>query len=298
MAPIWVTGATGLLGGWTSRHLRSRGCEVFDDRVDLEDAVVVERTFHAVKPSAIVHCAAISAIADCARDPERARRINVEATGRLAKLSAIYGTRLVYVSSDLVFDGEAAPYVEDATTGPTSTYGTTKADAEVAVLCASPDRDVVVARISLLYGPTCTTRRGFFDTMADALRTPSGPPLRLFEDEWRTPLSLRRAAQALHLLVGSDVTGIVHVGGPERMSRLDMGRRLAAVLGVSDVCIAPARRSSAGGEPRPRDVSLDSRRFRERFAFWLTQDDFETECRAMGASEMRTSDAIRDMTID
>lgn len=287
MAAIWLTGATGLLGGWTSHLLRARGLEVFDDRVDLTDAAAALRAFHAAKPGAVIHCAAMAAIADCARDPERARRVNVEATATLARLAATHGARLVHVSSDLVFDGEAAPYTEDAPPAPTSIYGKTKADAETAALSAGDAGDAVVARVSLLYGPTRTGRRGFFDAMADALRTPEGAPLRLFEDEWRTPLSLRRAAQALHLLASSDVTGIVHVGGPERMSRLEMGRRLGAVLGISDARIEPAPRGSAAGEPRPRDVSLDSRRYRERFAFWLARDgadDFETECVAMGVA--------------
>jgi dTDP-4-dehydrorhamnose reductase len=299
---IWLTGASGLLGGWAAARFRENKYDVFDARVDLTDEVAVQKTFHEQKPSAIVHCAAISAIADCARDPARARKVNVEATATLARLCAEYGSRLVHVSSDLVFDGEAAPYAEGAPTAPLSIYARTKVDAERAAL-AHADSNAVVARVALLFGPTRTARRGFFDSTVAALRATDGPPLRLFEDEWRTPLSLRRAAQALHLLVGSDETGIINVGGPERMSRLEMGRRLARVLGVSDARIEPASRMSAPNapnapnvtaEPRPRDVSLDSNAFRERFSFWLSKNvkkndeayDFESECRAMLAVDM------------
>jgi dTDP-4-dehydrorhamnose reductase len=284
---IWLTGARGLLGGWAAERFRARGYDLFDDRVELTDAIAVEKAFHAVQPSAIVHCAAISAIADCVKDPARAHRVNVDAAATLARLCAKYGSRFVHVSSDLVFDGEAAPYVESADATPLSVYGRTKMEAEQAVLAES-DGDAVVARIALLFGPTRTARRGFFDGMVDALRSRESAPMRLFEDEWRTPLSLRRAAEALQLLVGSDVTGIVNVGGPERMSRLEMGQRLARVLCVQDARIERTSRTSASGEPRPRDVSLDSRAFRERFPFWLQKDgaadgegDFETECRAM-----------------
>jgi dTDP-4-dehydrorhamnose reductase len=279
---IWLTGARGLLGGWAVERFRSQRYEVFDGRVELTDAALVEQTFHDVRPTAVVHCAAIAAIADCARDPSRARGVNVDATATLARLCATHGSRFVHVSSDLVFDGEAAPYAEDAQTRPLSIYGQTKVEAEAAAL-SNPNGNAVVARIALLFGPTRTARRGFFDGMVSSLRATDGAPLRLFEDEWRTPISLRRAAQALHLLVGSDVTGIVNVGGPARMSRLEMGRRLARVLGVSDARIEPTSRASASGEPRPRDVSLDSHAFRERFSFWLQKnpDDFESECRAM-----------------
>ncbi len=65
------------------------------------------------------------------------------------------------------------------------------------------------------------------------------------------------------MIARSDVRGVLHVGGPERLSRLDMGRRLAAELGLSEANLVPIRRDDLPGlEPRPRDVSLDSTRWR------------------------------------
>jgi dTDP-4-dehydrorhamnose reductase len=94
----------------------------------------------------------------------------------------------------------------------------------------------------------------------------AGTSLVLFEDEWRTPLSLRVAAHALLTVAQSDWTGIIHVGGPELMSRLEMGRRLAACLGADVSIIKPARRTSApAAEPRPRNTSLDSSLLRSLF---------------------------------
>ena len=66
-------------------------------------------------------------------------------------------------------------------------------------------------------------------------------------------------------MADSDVTGLLHVGGPERMSRLEMGRRLAAHLGVPATGIEAISRLTAGGEPRPRDTALDSTRWRDSF---------------------------------
>jgi dTDP-4-dehydrorhamnose reductase len=265
--------------------LREEGHRVVDERVELTDPLAIERALGDTRPAAVIHCAAMAAIADCARDPARARVVNVDATATLAHLCASHGVRLVHVSSDLVFDGEGAPYAESASPSPLSMYGRTKAEAESAALGVAGG-NTVVARVSLLFGPTRTARRGFSDVMAEALRATDGPPLRLFCDEWRTPLSLRRAARALSLLARSDVAGVLHVGGPERMSRLEMGARLARVLGVEDARarVESSSRTSAPGEPRPRDVSLDSRAFRERFASALHEDgadDFESECRAM-----------------
>jgi dTDP-4-dehydrorhamnose reductase len=279
---IWVTGATGLLGGWVCARLRDRGASDFTERVELTDASAVARALDAVEPATIIHLAAKSAVADCHRDPASARAINVEAPATLARRAARDGVRFVHISTDHVFDGEAAPYREHAARAPISAYGRTKAEAEERVLAAGGDAAVV--RLALLYGPTRTARRGFFDGMLDALR--AGAPLRLFDDEWRTPLSLRRAAEALDRIAASDVRGVVHVGGPERMSRLAMGERLAALLGVSASGIVATSRASIGGEPRARDLSLDSGAFRARFP--VDADDFEAECRAMGVTRPRT----------
>src|SRR5207245_6393078 len=108
----------------------------------------------------------------------------------------------------------------------------------------------------LLFRPTLTGRPSFFDQMLGGLRKRRVVPL--FTDEWRTPLGLCVAAQALLDLVTSDFTGLLHLGGPERLSRYDMGRRLATHLGLDPAVLqATERATTATPEPRPRAVSLD-----------------------------------------
>lgn len=271
---VWLTGASGLLGGWTRHALEASGYVVRWERVDLEDPRAIREAARAWLPGAVVHCAAVSAIADCAKDPARARRVNTAATEAIAVACAEVGARLVHVSTDLVFDGEHAPYAEDGPIAPTSVYGRTKAEAERVARAVG---DVVIARMSLLFGPTRTARRGFFDVQLEALR--AGRQVTLFDDEWRTPLSLRAAAAVLARLVGSDARGVLNVAGPERMSRLEMGERLARVVGVMPAELRAASRTSAPGEPRPRDLSMDTTRLRALFG--EVSADFEEECRAM-----------------
>jgi dTDP-4-dehydrorhamnose reductase len=273
---VWLTGASGLLGGWARAAFAAAGADLCTDRVELTDEAAVARAFAALSPDVVAHCAAMAAIADCAQDPARAHRVNVDATRTLARHCDATGARLVLVSTDLVFDGEAAPYAADAPTAPTTAYGTTKALAEAAALTC---RRAVVVRVSLLFGPSRTARAGFFDQQLAALR--AGRQITLFADEWRTPLSLRRAAEALVLLAASPDTGIVHLGGPERMSRLEMGERLAALLDVRAQRLIAASRTGVQGEPRPRDVSLVSSRV---FAPLGPPRSFEEECQAMGVS--------------
>lgn len=273
MRRLLLTGASGLLGGYLLEQVRGRPgvvawsgstaavrAGVALQPIDLTDLSAVERSFRDAAPAAVIHAAAMAGVADCARDPRRARRVNTEATATLARLCAAAGARLLLVSTDLVFDGEHAPYAEDAVPRPLSVYGRSKADAEAAVLARAGH---AVARVSLLYGPSLGDRPGFFDLQLRALR--GGDALSLFADEWRTPLDLPTAALALLRLVESDATGLFHIGGPERMSRLEMGHRLARALGADVGVFRPARRGDAPGEPRPADTSLDTTRWRARF---------------------------------
>ncbi len=244
--------------------------------LDLCDGSAVEALLTSARPDVVIHAAAMSAMADCVRDPALARRINVEGTAAVARAARNVGARLVHVSTDLVFDGEHAPYAEDAATLPTSVYGQTKRDAELEALDAP---NAVVVRVSVLFGPTLTARKGFFDVQVEALRNATA--VSLFADEWRTPLSLRAAAEGLLAIGASDVTGTLHFGGPERMSRYEMGTRLARVIGASGTNLVGASRTSvATAEPRPRDVSLDSSKQR-RLLPGITVGSFEDECRRM-----------------
>jgi dTDP-4-dehydrorhamnose reductase len=230
-------------------------------RVDVGHAAAVATAFADARPDAVIHAAAIARVDECRRDPSRARRVNVDSSRRLAELAADRGARFVFVSTDLVFDGLRGNYREDDAPNPLTFYGGTKADAEAAVLGF---RGTTVARLSLLFGPCLTGRTSFFDRMVDALR--HGRPVPLFADEWRTPLALSTAAEALIALARSDVTGLLHVGGPKRLSRLDMGRQLADVLGVSPQSIVVTGRDAVPAEePRPADTSLDSSRWRGLF---------------------------------
>jgi dTDP-4-dehydrorhamnose reductase len=120
-----------------------------------------------------------------------------------------------------------------------------------------------VARLSLLYGPSLIGRPYFFDEQVCCLR--EGRPVTLFHDEWRTPLHLGIAAKSLLDILDSSYEGILHVGGPERLSRLEMGLRLAKFLEVSKPAINKVSRESIMGEPRPRDTSLDCSLWRKLF---------------------------------
>jgi dTDP-4-dehydrorhamnose reductase len=275
MTRILITGASGQLGSYLLSELRSIESTVVAwtgsrsgkqdgfllQPVDLADRTAVATAFREARPALIVHAAAMSRIDACHQEPARSHQVNVAGTTALAELAQQVGAKLVYVSTDLVFDGRKGRYREQDLPAPLSVYGRTKLEGEQAVL--NLPRSAVV-RVSLMFGPTRISRPGFFDQQLDRLR--GRQAVRLFVDEWRTPLSLRTAARTLLAVAQSDFEGLLHLGGPERMTRWEMGSRLAEHIGADpSLLVATKQAELAWPEPRPADVSLDSSQFRELF---------------------------------
>jgi len=272
---IVVTGASGQLGSylidrlargpheviaWSGRTQTVRG-ELRIQPVDLTDSLALAAALEEANPDVVIHLAAISSAEAARRDPKRAVAVNVSGTGRLADWAARHDRRLLYTSSDLVFDGSKSWYAEDDPALPILEYGRTKRDAEPAVL-ATPRG--LVARLSLLYGPSRSGKAGYFDRAIAALRTAT--PQSFFTDEFRTPLDYITASGILVRLAESAATGLIHVGGPQRLSRFELMRRAAAFLGVDSRFVRANRRADVPvAEPRPVDVSLDTSRLLHLF---------------------------------
>ncbi len=225
---------------------------------DAADPDECERALDLIEPLAIVHVAAMARIVDCELDPARARRVNTEWPGELATLARERGLRFVHVSTDLVFGASRAPmsgFTELDGPAPVSVYGVTKAAGERAVLDADPA--ALVVRLPLLCGDSHGRGLGASDSVVASVARGERP--RLFTDEWRTPLDVAVAARALVELADSDVHGVLHVAGPTRMNRHELGLRALRAAGYSDLrALVEAAERSGQHATRPPDVSLDS----------------------------------------
>jgi dTDP-4-dehydrorhamnose reductase len=277
---LLITGASGQLGAYLLRELRGTSDEVTAwsgtkaqtlfgfplEPVDLADFEQVDAAFRRARPTVVIHAAAVATIAACCRDPGHALNVNAHASAHLADLAAEAGTRLVLVSTDLVFDGAKGTYKESDVRSPLSIYGKTKRAAEDAImyrLLMWPN-SFAIARLSLLYGPSLVDWPAFFDDQVAAVR--NRQPIRCFTDEWRTPLDYPTAARALLTVARSVLHGPIHIGGPQRLSRWEMAGKIAGVLGQDASCIVPVERADIPApEPRPRDTSLDSTFWRSLF---------------------------------
>jgi dTDP-4-dehydrorhamnose reductase len=166
--------------------------------------------------------------------------------------------RIIALSTDLVFAGDRAPYAEDDEPAPRLAYARTKYDGERALLAEDPS--AVVLRLPLMAGRGHGRRATATESAAWALR--AGRALRLFTDQYRTPLDAESVAEAIERLLASAHTGTFHVGGAERVSRYEIGRRVAEAFALPLDLITPIRQGDLPLAPRPADVSLASDRAR------------------------------------
>jgi len=263
----WVTGAGGLIGnyfvalapeyasGWRVRALTR-------PELDLTDFGAVRAALSADRPEVVIHCAALSRSPACEADPALAHRLNVEVTRTLAGLCA--PARLVFLSTDLVFDGRLGNYDEAAAPNPLSVYGRTKAEAEPAVL-EHPEH--LVIRTSLNGGASPTGDRGFNEDMRRAWK--AGRTLRLFTDEFRSPTHASVTARAVWELVLGGATGLYHVAGTERLSRWETGQIVAARCPELSPRLEPSSVREYQGAPRPPDTTLNCAKAQARLSFRL-----------------------------
>jgi dTDP-4-dehydrorhamnose reductase len=261
---VLVTGAGGRLGGRLAALLHERGFDVVaacrrsppppglsGPVLDLDRPGAVEAALEATHPDAVLHAAVLGRAERCDQAPAEAEAVNARLPGVLARACRSRGVRLVALSTDLVLDG-TRPFADEATPPrPLSAYGQTKLRGEETVLDAFPAAAVV--RVALVVG----RGHGFSPTASEAVAwiLSGGGRLRLFADEYRTPIDPESVAGAVSRLLEAGGAGRYHLGGPERLSRLELGWRVARVLGLSAAGIEPGRQADhPGPDARPPDT--------------------------------------------
>ncbi|MCK4482941.1 SDR family oxidoreductase, partial [Candidatus Bathyarchaeota archaeon] len=160
MERLLITGASGLLGSEIVQLARkdyevipSHNTKLFHSdslRLDITDQKQVSSLFRQLKPDTVIHTAAETSVDRCEIQKELASKINVEGTGNVAVTCSKINAKIVYISTDYIFDGEKRFYTEEDTPNPINHYGITKLKGErqVKKFC----KNYVILRTSVLYG--------------------------------------------------------------------------------------------------------------------------------------------------
>jgi dTDP-4-dehydrorhamnose reductase len=271
MKRILVTGVSGFLGRYVTLALKDRyavlgtyrsqaiglgTCEL--TRLELTEAQAVQTTFTEFRPDVVVHTAALSDVDACERHPDTAHRVNVQGTEAIAQAAVAVGARLIYISTDQVYDGAKRYYDEADVPKPLMAYGRTKLEGERRASALCPD--TMILRLALMYGWGTSIRLNFVDWLVQRLR--AGQEVPLFVDQYRTPLYVVQASEAIRQLIDApEVRGTFNLGGGERINRYAFGRTFCEVFNLPLDLLKPSEMGSTTGlAARPRDCSMNSTR--------------------------------------
>lgn len=266
---ILITGASGFLG-WNLFHYLGNRFRVIGTygshrpdpavgefcRLDIRRENEIRQVLDSLRPDAVIHTAAITSPAVCLENKQDAWETNVEGTAAIARASERLNCRLISMSTDRVFDGRKGDYTEEDQPNPLGFYGKTKVEAEKQIRELCPT--AVILRLPLLYGPPSPYYQSFVSPMIESFR--KHKPLGLFTDQFRTPLYVEDAAKAIETILSlTDITGLFHLGGPERISRADFGYEMARIFDFNPDDIRPiAMAAKPHLPPSPSDASLNS----------------------------------------
>jgi dTDP-4-dehydrorhamnose reductase len=213
---------------------RVGGDQVTWAALDIGEAAAVATALAAARPAAVINAAAMTNVDACEDRPDEALAANGAGPGHLAAACVWLGAPLLHVSTDYVFPGTDAapgPYVEGAAVGPVNHYGRTKLEGERAVEAVCAGRvPWLVARTALVYGHIPGGRGNFVSWLAGELR--AGRRVRVVDDQWNTPTLADDLAAALLRLLARGAEGIIHVAGPDLLTRDAWARQIAAYYGL------------------------------------------------------------------
>ena len=264
---ILITGASGQLGTELQRIFAAETLVLADlPEFDLRNGNVEARVIDA-KPDVVIHTGAYTDVDGAELDPALAIAINADGTERVARGAAKVGARLLYISTDYVFDGlKKSPYMENDPTNPLSVYGKSKLEGERRAVAHCPN--ALVVRTSWLYG---AHGKNFVKTMMRL--TMEQPELRVVADQRGCPTNAADLAQAVAKMLTLDIRGIVHATGTGECTWHEFACAIVSAMGAQTP-VLPITTAEAGRRaPRPSYSVLENSVLKE---FGITLSHWRT----------------------
>jgi dTDP-4-dehydrorhamnose reductase len=267
---ILITGGNGLLGQYLNLQLsanneilttyyRAEGnCRKFKSaKININNHIELESIFKEFQPTTVIHTAAISSpeLAE-KHSAKEVYKTNVFSTQKIAELCEKYKSKLIYTSTDLVYAGYRGSMLrEEARLIPISMYAETKLMGEVKI--HEVFDNFIILRLALLLGFGLNGKKNHFHKMYMNLK--EGTKVKLFYDQYRTPLSLLEASRMIGEICRLDIkTEVINFGGLERLSRYDVGKILCKAANFDINLLEKISMNDVPDFPQVADVSMNT----------------------------------------
>lgn len=206
----------------------------------------------------IIHAAGIANVDICERKPKLAYASNVTGTKNIIELARSKKAKLVYISTNAVFDGKNPPYNEEDEPNPINQYGRIKLECEMRVRECS--KDSLIARLILMYGVNNPNeRKSFFTWVLESLK--SKKRINVVNDVYENPILSDECADIIWKLIDKNTAGIYHIGGRTRLSRYEGASIAAKVFSLDGSLINPVPSAFFSDiAPRPKDTSYNTKK--------------------------------------
>lgn len=254
---ILGTGLFGLVGSRVA-ELLSPKYELEFSKEDITDKDSIQKIIESSTSSFVLHLAAKTDVDGCEKDKEKgeegdAWKINVLGTQNIADICAKSGKKLIYISTDFVFDGKKnTGYVEEDSPNPINWYGKTKYEGELRV--QDSNCDFLIARIAYPYRANYDQKSDFARGLIEKIK--NGAELSMITDHIMTPTYIDDIASALDTLIGKNESGIFHMVGDEAISPYDAAQIICKIFGFDKSKINETKREKFFQGRAPRGFNL------------------------------------------
>ena len=215
---------------------------------DITNKQLLQSRIKQYNPQIIIHTAAYTDVDGCETNQEKAKLVNFEGTKNLVEICKNKKIKLIFLSTDYIFDGENGPYDEDNPPNPKSYYGLTKLQSEDFI--KESGIDFLIIRSNVLYGIGKDTKPNFLTWVIDKLS--QNEKIKVVTDQFNNPTLADNLAFAIQEMVERDFSGIYHIAGSEYLSRYDFALRIASKFDFDQNAIFPIQTKDLKQKaPRP-----------------------------------------------
>jgi dTDP-4-dehydrorhamnose reductase len=236
---FFVIGASGLVGGNFLKHLKEKGHELVGSHVTLAtpytvfyDVLDIENSnnfdIDSFKPEVIVHCAALAHVDYCEDHIDESYQKTVQSAINVVELCKRHNAKMIYTSTDYVFDGKFGPYVETDEVNPLCVYGKHKLDVEELIQKELPEKGIIL-RICGVYGEEIRGKN-FIIRIINDVKDGREWTMKLPQDQYATPVWAMDVAKTSTLLAEDGKSGIYHIGGTDFMNRVQLADKVLSYL--------------------------------------------------------------------